>query len=143
MRPSSIVTFDRLFLVATGLGLVNSFMSIDRLQAQIGAMPQLRALGAGTGLIYGTIAFGAVISLLLWFAVAYKRSALAKWVLVAFTALAILNLPSALRQLGSGGLGVLVSVAVEALRVVALSFLFRADAKAWLSGSDLTSDAEA
>lgn len=143
MRPSSIVTFDRLYLVATGLGLVNSFMSIDRLQARIEAMPQLRAIGAGSGLIYGTIAIGAAISLLLWFAVAYKRSALAKWILVAFTALAIINLPSALRQLGSGGLGVLVSVAVEALRIVALSFLFRADAKAWLSGSVQGTDADA
>jgi hypothetical protein len=143
MRPTSIVTFDRLYLVATGLGLVNSFMSIDRLQARIEAMPQLRAIGVGSGVIYGSIAVGAAISLLLWFAVAYKRSALAKWILVAFTALAILNLPSALRQLGSGGLGVLVSVAVEALRIVALSFLFRADAKAWFAGSGQGTDADA
>lgn len=143
MRPASIVTFDRLFLVATGLGLVNSFMSIDRLQARIEAMPQLRAVGVGSGFLYGAIAAGAAISLLLWFAVAYKRSALAKWILVAFTAIAILNLPGALRQLGSGGLGVLVSVAVEALRIVALSFLFRADAKAWFAGSSQGTDADA
>ena len=142
MRPSSIVTFDRLYLVATGLGLVNSFMSIDRLQARIDAMPQLRAVGVGSGVLYGAIAAGAAISLLLWFAVAYKRNALAKWILVGFTALAILNLPGALSQLGSGGLGMLVSLAVEALRVVALSFLFRADAKAWFAGGNLDADAE-
>ncbi|MFM6830883.1 MAG: hypothetical protein ACKOVA_11210 [Novosphingobium sp.] len=142
MRPASIVTFDRLYLVATGLGLVNSFMSIGQLQARIDAMPQLRAIGGGSGFIYGAIAAGAAISLLLWFAVAYKRSSLAKWILVAFTALAIINLPGALRQLGSGGLGVLVSVAVEALRIVALSFLFRADAKAWFAGISQSADAD-
>ena len=141
MRPSSIVTFDRLYLVATGLGLVNSFMSIDRLQARIAAMPQLQTMGVGSGLIYAMIAFGLGISLLLWFAVAYKRSSLAKWILVAFTALAIINLPGALRQLGSGGLGVLVSVAVELLRIAALSFLFRADAKAWFAAPGGSTDA--
>lgn len=140
MRPSSIVSFDRLYLVATGLGLLNSFMSLDQLQARIDAMPQLKAVGIGSGFIYGSIAIGLAITLALWFAVAYRRSVVAKWVLVAFTALAIVNLPGALAQLGSGGLGVMVSVAVEALRLVALSFLFRADAKAWLAGSD---DAEA
>lgn len=135
MRPSSIVTFDRLYLVALLLGLVNSVMSIDRLRARIEAMPELHAVGIGSGFVYASMAIGLAISLLLWFAVAYRRSVVAKWVLVAFTVLAILNLPGALRQLGSGGLGVMVSVAVEVLRLVALSFLFRTDAKAWFAGS--------
>ena len=113
MRPSSIVSFDRLYLVATGLGLLNSFMSLDQLQARIDAMPQLKAVGIGSGFIYGSIAIGLAITLALWFAVAYRRSVVAKWVLVAFTALAIVNL---------------------------LSLLFRADASRWLAGSD---DAEA
>lgn len=141
MRPSSIVTFDRLYLVAMLLGLVNSIMSIDRLQTRIEAMPELRAVGIGSGFVYASMAIGLAISLLLWFAVAYRRSVVAKWVLVAFTVLAIVNLPGALRQLGSGGLGVMVSVAVEALRVVALSFLFRADAKAWFAGGGPEGDA--
>lgn len=140
MRPSSIVTFDRLYLVATGLGLVNSFMSIDRLQAQIEAMPQLRALQAGPSIAYFSVALSVLIPLLLWFLVAHRASVVAKWVLVAWTALAIANL---LPKLGlDGGLGVLMNLAVEALRVVALSFLFRADAKAWFAGGNLDADAE-
>ncbi|MFM5931074.1 MAG: hypothetical protein ACKOPQ_09220 [Novosphingobium sp.] len=135
MRPSSIVSFDRLYLVATALGLVNSFMSMDQLQARISAFPALRAMQAGSGVVYLAIVLSVAIPLLLWFLVAYKRSVLAKWILVGFTALAILNLPATLTQIGSGGgLGMLTNVAVDLLRVAALSFLFRADAKAWLAG---------
>lgn len=141
MRPASIVNFDRLYLVATALGLVNSLMSIDSLQARIAAMPELRAMHVGSGFVYLSIAVSVGIPLLLWFLVAHRRSVVAKWILVGFTALAILNLPASLRQIGAGGgLGVLTNVAVDVLRVVALSFLFRADAKAWLGRSGAMTD---
>lgn len=133
MRPASIITFERIYLVATGLGLVNSLMSLDRLNAVVAGDPAFRALGMGHGLVYAMIAMGIAIPLLLWFLIAQKGSVVAKWLLVAFTAIAIINLVPALRQLGPGaGLGMLVNLAVEALRVAALSFLFRADANAWL-----------
>ncbi|MFM5908023.1 MAG: hypothetical protein ACKOPO_10645 [Novosphingobium sp.] len=139
MRPSSIVSFDRLYLVATALGLVNSFMSIDQLQARINAFPAFRAMHVGSGVVYLAIVLSVAIPLLLWFLVAHKRSVLAKWILVGFTALAILSLPATLARIGSGGgLGMLTNVAVDLLRVAALSFLFRADAKAWLAGTSDT-----
>ncbi|WP_144039878.1 hypothetical protein [Novosphingobium sp. TH158] len=128
------MNFDRLYLVATALGLVNSFMSLERLQAVVNASPAIRAMGAGSGVVLGAIAFGLAIQLLLWFLVAHRASSLARWILVAFTLLALLNLPAALRQLGpGGGLGIMVSLAVESLRLVALTFLFRSDAKAWFA----------
>ncbi|MFM5908047.1 MAG: hypothetical protein ACKOPO_10770 [Novosphingobium sp.] len=141
MRPASIVSFDRLYLVATLLGFVTSLMSIERLQERIAAMPALRAMQVGPGFVYMSVALSVLIPLALWFLVAHRRSVVAKWILVGFTALAILNLPASLRQIGAGGgLGVLTNVAVDLLRVVALSFLFRADAKAWLGTSGQSID---
>jgi hypothetical protein len=143
MRPASIVNFDRLYLVGIVLGLVNSLMSVGQLQARISADPALRSLGSGQGLIFGLIALSLAIPLLLWFLIAHRRSMIAKWLLVAYTALAIINLLPTLRHLGmGGGLGILANLAIEALRVVALSFLFRPDAKAWLGGGGSAGDAQ-
>lgn len=138
MRPTSIVSFDRLYLVATLLGFVTSMMSVDRLEARIAAMPGLSALGSTQSLVYLSIALSVLIPLLLWFFIVHRRSVVAKWILAAFTVLAIINLPASLRQISAGGgLGVLTNVAVDLLRLVALSFLFRADAKAWLGQAKL------
>ena len=142
MRPQSIVNFDRLYLVAIVLGLVNSLMSFDHYRAILAADKAAAKLHLGDGMIWAGLAISLGLFLLLWYLVAYRASNLAKWVLILFTVLGLMTPPNSLRQLGAGaGLGILMSLAIEALRVVALSFLFKADAKAWLSGAPAKGDA--
>lgn len=135
MRPASIQKFDRLYLVAIGAGMINSIMSMDRYRTMLANNPAALKLGFGDGVIYLIMGLSALVPLTLWFLVAYRANILAKWILVGLTVLGLLNLPSALRQLGAGGgLGILVTLAIAALQVAAVSFLFRADAKAWFAG---------
>ena len=136
MRPASKLTFGRLYLVATGLGLVNSIMAMDGFRQKVAAAPAIAKLGVSDSAIdiaiWGVMGFTVLLPLLLWFLVAHRASNVAKWVLLVWTVSTLYMLPSSLSQ--AGGLGVLVIVAIEALRIVAISFLFRADARAWLEG---------
>jgi len=132
MRPASIVTFDRLYLVAIGLGLVPSLLSIDNTRALIAANPAARALNAVDSMVYASIGLSIVIPLALWFLIAHRASVVAKWILVGFTALVLINMALNQREAGAvAGLGILLTLAIEAMRVVAITFLFRTDAKAW------------
>ncbi len=139
MRPASILTFDRLYLVAVGLGLVNSIMAKDHYLAMLAADPNMAKLKVTEAMLQGAvwamIGFSVLIGLLLWYLIAHRASNMAKWVLVVITLFGLMSVPASLRQLGQGGgLGIMVTLAIEALRVVAISFLFRADARAWLEG---------
>ncbi len=139
MRPASILTFDRLYLVAIGLGLVNSIMAKDHTIAMMAADPSMAKLkvteAMAQGVVWAMIGFSVMIGLLLWYLIAHRASNIAKWILVVITLLGLMTVPGSLRQLGQGGgLGIMVTLAIEVLRVAAISFLFRADARVWLEG---------
>lgn len=142
MRPASIVTFDRLYLVAIGLGLINSVLSLPHAEQVLADNPAMQQLRLGAVTLYVLLALTVAIQLGLWHFVAHRGSSLARWLLIAVTALGLLNLPMALRQLGQGaGLGILLTVAIEAMRIVAIGFLFRADARPWFVGAARRTDA--
>ena len=131
MRPTSIVLFERLFLLSLAIALVNGFLQYDALVAQVGNDPALAQLGWGSGAILVVMAISLLIPLLLWYFIARRASNIAKWILVVMTLLGLLFVNLDPGQLGS--LAGIASLAVTILQLVAIVLLFRADARAGLS----------
>jgi hypothetical protein len=132
MRPASIIMFDRLFLGSLAVSAVGVVLSWDEMTAQLANEPGVAEIGLGSGFIAGAIAVGFAISLLLWFLVSHKASNVAKWILIVLAALSLISLPSMLG--GPWDLMGILGIASYVLEIAALGFLFREDAKAWLSG---------
>ena len=133
-RPPSIVWFERSYLGATAVSLVNVALSWQATLNRLSENPAAAQLGESFGrtvLMLGT-AIAVVIPLTLWFFTARKRSTVAKWVIVAFFALGVLSIAGEPKRgtLQSGLTGVLMIVAFV-LNGVAVWQLFRPDARAW------------
>ena len=103
MRPTSIVLFERLFLLSLAIALVNGFLQYDALVAQVGNDPALAQLGWGSGAILVVMAISLLIPLLLWYFIARRASNIAKWILVVMTLLGLLFVNLDPGQLGSLG----------------------------------------
>ena len=90
MRPISIVNFERCYLGAIVVGLVNSFISIPVMMRT----PKVAQAAAtfGPGFLYGSILFGIVVTLLLWYFAARRASVVAKWIIVVFFAFGVLGI---------------------------------------------------
>ena len=134
MRPKSIVMFERLFLASLVLGLLNFLLSYQDAAALVANDTGAQKLGLGGGFLIGITAVSTVVYLLLWFLVARMASNIAKWVLVVFVGLGVLAALPALA--GAWSVALALSLVVYALEVLALVYLFRPDAKAWLAGKD-------
>lgn len=132
MRPESIVMFERLFLFSLAVSAVSFVIGYEEAMRVVANDPAMQQFGLGGSFMIGTLAVSFAIYLLLWYLVAHKASNVAKWILIVLVALGVASLPLAL----SGPLGItaLLNLAVYALEVVALVYLFRADAKAWFNG---------
>jgi hypothetical protein len=133
MPPPSIVRFSRLFLISVGFGLINTVLSFSKTQAMLAADPAMAELGFGSGFIISIAFVSLAIPLLLWFFIARRASNLAKWILVVLTALGLLMMPSTLSSANEMGyLWLFMAIAVTAIQLIAIYYLFRADAREWL-----------
>ena len=129
-RPRSIVNFERCYLGAFVLGFVNTVLAWSDTQATIAASDAGAAFG-GSFLIV-TTALGFAITLALWYFIARRGSAVAKWIATVFLALGVLGLVFALlMRTYPAGIGGVVGIVTTVLQAVAISFLFRADTKPW------------
>ena len=136
MRPNSIVTFERLYLGSLALGILNFFLSFDQMKAAMAAEPGIAKVGFGSGMLIGVFVVSLLISLLLWFFIARKASNVAKWILVVFTAFGLLGLPNVISQLSTTpGLTPVLALVITIIQLIAVYFLFRPDAAAWLKGA--------
>jgi asparagine N-glycosylation enzyme membrane subunit Stt3 len=121
-RPQSIVNFERCYLGAFVLGLVNTALAWSATRAMFDASPQAAMLGGW--FLTATTLIGFAITLALWYFIARKGSAVAKWiVVVSLFALLMGTYPAGL----SGAIGIFNTV----LQAVAVSFLFKPDTKGW------------
>ena len=134
MRPKSIVMFERLFLASLALGLLNFLLSYQDAAALVANDTGAQKLGLGGGFLIAITAVSTAVYLLLWFLVARMASTIAKWVLVVFVGLGVLAALPALT--GAWSVTLALSLVVYALEVLALVYLFRPDAKAWLGGTE-------
>ncbi|HEU4652096.1 MAG TPA: hypothetical protein VFS49_11850 [Croceibacterium sp.] len=132
MRPESVVMFERLFLLSLALSAGTLVVGYDDMMRAVLSDPSMRQLGFGSGLIIGMIVASFAVYLLLWWLIARRASSVAKWTLVVFVALGLVSLPAVLA--GPMSVLLLLNLAVYALEVAAVVFLFRADAKAWFRG---------
>lgn len=134
MRPQSIVTFERCYLGAWLIGLVNAALNWNTMMASLDANPGVAALGPSltTGIAIGTIVISAVITLLLWYYVARQGAVVAKWIVVVFFAIGLLSyLRGVLAGTMALGLTAVIGLVVVVLQGVAVWMLFRPDAKLW------------
>lgn len=131
MRPSSILWFERLYLAAIVVGILNSLLAWESFAETQAAL--------GMGFVVATLVISNGISLLLWYLVARRGSVVAKWVLVVLFALGVASLLFTLVMgtYPSGAVGVIGAVG-WLLQAAAVMFLFRQDAALWFDGDDAT-----
>lgn len=130
MRPASITMFDRLFLGALALGLVNAAISYSSTVELLEADPAVAEMGmAIPGFFIATTALGYAISLLLWFLISRKATNIAKWILTVLTVIGALMIPLSLGELEL--VENIITVIVTLMQVAAVWMLFRPDAKSW------------
>ncbi|MBO9517828.1 MAG: hypothetical protein J7493_07155 [Porphyrobacter sp.] len=133
MRPQSIIMFERLFLASLVLSVLSLIIGYQAVVDALASDPSMQQLGLGVGFVMGVAVVGYAIYLLLWYLIAHKAANWAKWVLVVFVAFGVTSLRAALT--GPWNLTTILGLAVYVLEVAAVVYLFRADAKAWLSGT--------
>lgn len=88
--------------------------------------------GLGSGFLVGTTVFSLAVMLLLWYFVSRRASNIARWILVVFTLLGLLFLPGSLGLFGT--LATILTLAITALQLAAIYYLFQPDAKAFFAG---------
>ncbi len=137
MRPESIIMFERLYLGALVVGLVNAVINWSSTQAYMANDPAVAASGLGSGFLISTMLIGFAIPLLLWYFIAKRGSNIAKWVLVV---LFVLGLISMLFSFGAmlamnGTIGLVGALLTTVLQAAAVYMLFKPDAVAWLKST--------
>ena len=132
MRPKSIELFEKVYLGAIAVGLVNTFLSWSQVSAMLND-PRMKAVGMGSGTLMFGLVVGILIPLLLWYFIARRASNVAKWIYVALTALGLFGFLSSLANpLVPKGLVTVLGLTAVGLQVYGAWLLFRPDAMAWL-----------
>lgn len=132
MRPQSIELFEKVYLGAIAIGLVNTFLSWSQVSAMLDD-PRMQAAGMGTGTLMFGLVVGILIPLLLWYFIARRASNVAKWIYVVLTALGLFGFLSSLANpLVPKGLVTVLGLAAVALQVFAAWLLFKPDSVEWL-----------
>lgn len=129
MRPQSIIWFERLYLGAWAIGVINALTFWDRNTVAIRKSGIEETL---PGYQYWTTGLGFLIPLILWYFIARQGSAVAKWILVVLVALGVASIVTVIvnGRLPQSATGLLGLVAI-ALQIAAASLLFRQDTKPW------------
>jgi len=132
MQPPSILRFSRFFLISLGLAAALTVMTFDSLKASL-IRQDPAAASLGDGVLGMSIALGLGVMVVLWYLIARRGSNIAKWVLVALTAVSIfLQLPKLGAVAANLDLVAVLSLLAAAGQIYAIAMLFRADARAWL-----------
>jgi hypothetical protein len=133
MQPPSIINFSRIFLASVGVTALLAALNFPALRTTL-LRQDPAAASLGDGVLILALALGIAVLLVLWFLIARRASNVAKWVLVALTAVSVaLQAPKVGAILMSldpiAALGLLAAIG----QIAAIGFLFRADAREWLS----------
>ena len=132
MRPKSIELFEKVYLGAIVIGLVNTVVSWSQVSAMLDD-PRMKAAGMGTGTLMFGVVVGILIPVLLWYFIARRASNVAKWIYLVLTALGLFGFLSSLANpLAPKGLVTVLGLAAVGLQVYGAWLLFRPDAMAWL-----------
>ena len=129
-RPPSIINFERLYLGALALGLVNTVLTWST-YLRVPAVIQAQA-AIGDWYLPTVTAIGFIIPLIFWYLAARRASVVAKWFTTVFFGFSLLGV---LIGVGMGSypssLAAVLSVVAVVLNAVAVWMLFKSDAKTW------------
>lgn len=131
MRPRSIIWFERLYGASFVLGLVSTAQNWTSRNAVFKRNPLTQDL---VWLTPVTSVAGAVIAVAVWYLVARRGSAVAKWLVVLFAAFGGLVLAFLVFGLANGRgdpVNLLVGVIQNVAYIFAAVQLFKPDAAAW------------
>ena len=133
MRPTSITTFERFYLGALVIGLINNVLNWSQATAVLND-PSVQAAGLGTGFLVSTMVIGLAIPLLLWYFITRRASNIAKWILVVLFGFGLIGvLMSFSAMMAMGTLPMVLGLIALALQAYAVFMLFKPDAVAWLN----------
>ena len=131
MRPRSIELFEKVYLGGMVFGLIIAALRWDEMSATFNT-PELKSLGAGSGLLIFSIVISVIFSLVLWYFIARRASNIGKWIYVVISAFAVFSVISAMVTPSPNGLMVAGNLITMGLQVFAGWLLFKPDAVAWL-----------
>lgn len=134
-RPASIIRFEQFYIGHILIGLAGSLFAL--FGSDNAAMAQANET-VGPWAIPIALGIGLLTQILLWFFIARRGVAVAKWVLVVFTAINLLGVAFLLFGLATGVgaearslAGTASSLIASVLLVMATSMMFRPDTPAW------------
>ena len=129
-RPISIVNFERCYLGAFVIGVLNTAFSWSDTRERMAAQEQV----LGTWFMPLTLLIGFAITLLIWYFIARRASVVAKWIATVFLVLGWIGL---LISFATGnfphGIPAVLSIVATILQTVAIYLLFKPDAEAWFA----------
>ncbi len=132
MQPPSIANFSRIFLAAVGIASLLAALNYPALKIAL-LRQDPGAASLGDGVLIMALGLGIAVQLVLWFLIAHRASNVAKWVLVAMTAVSLaLQFPKIGAIIASLDPVAILGLMVAVAQIVAIAFLFRADAREWL-----------
>ena len=132
MRPASIVNFERLYLGALVIGVINTVLTFETTLAQVEAQPGAESMGSN--IFYISLAIGFLIPILLWYFVARRASVVAKWIVVVLFVLGVFGFLFSFSQpVAPEGIALILGIVSMLMQAAAVWMLFRPDAKAWFA----------
>ena len=138
VKPRSISRFEgwyffaiALSLASTALGWSDMSSYTDAVIAESGASSR----SLGFVLLFSSVVMFLVLALIVWGAIVLSRLGAARWVLAALVAYAAYAVAMRAANIAIE-LGLIADIAAVASAAIAVSFLFRADAKAWFGRDD-------
>lgn len=139
-KPPSIVRFEQFYWASVIVGLINAVVNWHTSRVMLESNP---LMARAAWFLPVTQALGLAIAVLLWFFIARRPSAVAKWVVVVFAAFGGLGVVSVVFLLAIGRVGVgsqvVLGTLANILYIAAAVMLFKPDAKAWF-GEGLDED---
>jgi len=135
-RPSSIIRFEQFYGGYIGVGMASAVVNWPAFSAS----PDMQRATETIGAFYLPTVMVAsfVLPLLLWFFVAYRRSTIARWIIVALCAANLAGLTVALAsgRYPDGLVGALGALGTM-MYVAAAAMLFQPDARRWFGKSPI------
>ncbi len=138
MKPRSISRFEAWYFLAVALSLVSTALGWSDMSTYTDAVIDesgANSRGMGFVLLFSSVAMFLVLALIFWAAIVLSRLGAARWVLAVLIAYAAYSVGMRIANTEMG-LGLVADIAAVASAAIAVSFLFRADAREWFGKDD-------
>lgn len=133
-RPKSIIAFERAFWASFAVSLIRSLLTWKDVLKAYQRDPSLAAMNFGSSFLIAILGISFGIQLLFWYFIARKASNVARWIYAVLMALGIVSSLATINDPAlPGSISLIFSLGSSALTALAIFFLFRPDASAWLT----------